>query len=136
MQFNMSDCNSTSDTLFFGQLLNTYDEVGDLITITDPTVQGQFDNSSATFEINGYFRINSNNTTLMGPITISFLGSLDTARSDMLVLGENEPQWDATVGFSKKSIDGGNASRSGRQTLSTKLAYGSGLLFAVSFFFL
>lgn len=35
-----------------------------------------------------------------GPISISFLGSVDSARSDDLLAG-NQPAWNPTLGFSK-----------------------------------
>lgn len=66
-----------------------------------PTISGRFDNKSASFALMGLYQASlPDEPRWAGPISISFLGSVDSARSDELLAG-NQPAWNPTLGFSK-----------------------------------
>ena len=66
-----------------------------------PTISGRFDNKSASFALMGLYQASlPDEPRWAGPISISFLGSVDSARSDDLLAG-NQPAWNPTLGFSK-----------------------------------
>lgn len=100
-----------------------------------PTISGRFDNKSATFALSGLYRATlPDEPRWAGPISISFLGSVDSARSDELLAGK-QPTWNPTLGFSK-SISGASgddepngASQVGTQiSASIAMAWGVWLL--------
>lgn len=66
-----------------------------------PTISGRFDNKSASFELTGLYQASlPDEPRWAGPISISFLGSVDSAHSDELLSGK-QPAWNPTLGFSK-----------------------------------
>jgi hypothetical protein len=88
------------------------EENGSRVNLTvggPPTVSARFDGKSASLEIKGMLSSSSKKegandvVYLGGPITISFLGSIDDSRSDELLSNSlnGTPIWNETLGYSK-----------------------------------
>lgn len=92
-------------------------------SIPYPQMSVRFDNSSAWVDITGLFEMGSKGSQkdIVGTVTISFAGAIDTLRSDELVVGMGPPKWNATVGF---SADSG----AGKLQLSISYGYWLGML--------
>ncbi|OBT97911.1 hypothetical protein VE01_04012 [Pseudogymnoascus verrucosus] len=82
-----------------------------------PTISGQFDNKSASFAPTGLYQASlPDERRWAGPISISFLGSVDSARSDELLSGK-QPAWNPALGFPKSGsgAPGDDGSNGGSQ---------------------
>jgi hypothetical protein len=133
LEFNYSQCLSSSNSEYGGYILEPQKRRSSLdsLNVTEyPRVSGRFDNNSASFEITGIFRGNSfsqaggNTSYLGGPITISFLGTLDGNRSDTLMTSSNDtPVWNETLGYSK-TIYGDSVPNGGRGRVIDMWIYG------------
>ncbi|KAL1844679.1 hypothetical protein VTK73DRAFT_2045 [Phialemonium thermophilum] len=77
-----------------------------------PSIESTFDDRVAYVDIVGYFDVHSSNTELVGELAASFVGDVDPVRSDQLLLGLDEPKWNATVGFEGQPIVKNGAVRS------------------------
>jgi hypothetical protein len=78
---------------------------------TYPSVAAHFDDKSASLEIKGTYigavdtDSKDNRSYMVGPITITFIGQLDSDRSDQLLSSSNDtPVWNATLGYSKTTL--------------------------------
>ncbi|KFY91328.1 hypothetical protein V500_04714 [Pseudogymnoascus sp. VKM F-4518 (FW-2643)] len=102
-KFDYRSCNNPSDSTYSGIVLEPGDgeaKFGKMHEIA-PTISGRFDNKSASFALMGLYQASlPDEPRWAGPISISFLGSVDSARSDEL-LAANQPAWNPTLGFSK-----------------------------------
>jgi hypothetical protein len=72
-------------------------------SVSWPTLKAEFDNTTASVEVEGLFRIHTTKTALVGRLRISFRGDVDEQRSDELLTGGERPEWNATLGFSEES---------------------------------
>jgi hypothetical protein len=104
----------------------------DMLNVTDPGITGRFDNQSATFTVNGFFKANTDRTQpgsggrmseLAGRISIEFLGRIDSIRSDPLLVGRDGPRWQPVIGFQGDTIASGDSSSS---TAARRMVWGSG----------
>lgn len=112
IKFNYSQCHTASLAEYQGIILE-YDEdyengsSTDLIVSGPPLVTARFDNQSASISIRGVFigsaasEGSEEMNYLGGPITVSFLGSVDTIRSDGLLPNpvNGTPLWNETMGY-------------------------------------
>lgn len=110
LHFNYSQCTSTSLAEYGASVIDPpFKSTTSNLEITEFTkVSGQFDNNSASFQIRGIARAGANKnivgeaTQLAGPITITFMGTLDGDRSDNLLPNTNgTPIWESTLGYNK-----------------------------------
>lgn len=118
-KFNYKSCNDSSDSTYSGIVLEPGDaksRFGKMPEIA-PTISGRFDNKSASFALTGLYQASlPDEPRWAGPISISFLGSVDSARSDELLSGK-QPAWNPTLGFSKSDsgASGDNGSNGASQ---------------------
>ncbi|KAH9214801.1 hypothetical protein DL95DRAFT_502451 [Leptodontidium sp. 2 PMI_412] len=86
------------------------------VSIPSPHITGQFDNQSAEGDISGLFSmypdsLRSLSSEIVGSIRIHFSGKIDQMRSDQLLLGREQPEWNATLGFEIQSVIENKAGR-------------------------
>ncbi|KFY17098.1 hypothetical protein V491_05119 [Pseudogymnoascus sp. VKM F-3775] len=114
-KFDYKSCNNPSDSTYSGIVLEPGDgdaSFGKMPEIA-PTISGRFDNKSASFALTGLYQATlPDEPRWGGPISISFLGSVDSARSDEL-LSSNQPSWNPTLGFSKSTSSSSGGGTSG-----------------------
>ncbi|KAK4250178.1 hypothetical protein C7999DRAFT_29427 [Corynascus novoguineensis] len=121
-------CGSSVIAEHVGILLepNGPSSAGTLNVASYPTVSGRFDNHTASLEIRGvydggyYKDARTSKSYIGGPVTISFLGSIDQDRSDELLSSSNDARvWNRTLGYCKTLF--GQSAASPRIGLSTWL---------------
>ncbi|KAK2806521.1 hypothetical protein FQN50_005804 [Emmonsiellopsis sp. PD_5] len=110
VQFNHSSCSFNQELYAGGILAPANTSHLENLHVQTPQLRGQFDNSSASLSIDGFFAVNAPNDRtegmLAGPVTVDFLGSIDRARSDDMLKPVNDtPMWDQTLGF-KRDMNG------------------------------
>ncbi|PGH30935.1 hypothetical protein GX50_06292 [[Emmonsia] crescens] len=128
LQFNHTSC-SFNQALYAGAILTPQGR-GHLkkLNVQTPQLRGQFDNASASLMIDGFFQVNPPKVReegiIAGPISISFLGSVDASRSDDMLKPVNDtPIWDLSLGF-KRDLAGELSAASRKMlSLSTLFCY-------------
>lgn len=113
IRFNYSRCDSSELTEYDGSILGPdsldgYTRELNITSESRPTVNGRFDNRTASLEIRGVIDAYetrhgiTNRSYIGGPVIISFSGNIDSARSDELLSSSNDtPIWNPTLGYSK-----------------------------------
>ncbi|RDL40267.1 uncharacterized protein BP5553_00246 [Venustampulla echinocandica] len=118
LRFNYSQCSTSILGEYAASVIDPpFKSVTSNLQVTDfTTVSGRFDNNSASLEIKGTIRaassrnVKGNPSYLAGPVTITFLGTLDGNRSDNLLPNKNgTPIWESTLGYSKTMYGTKNA---------------------------
>ncbi|KAM7215592.1 hypothetical protein V8F06_009059 [Rhypophila decipiens] len=128
LQLNMSTCDNPFQDTWWGAsflTLNDTQRDGSRPGLVDPTFRVIFDNSSASFLYEGYYQANTDpgndvldngdpkTYRLFGKVRVEFLGTIDAARSDILVETRDEkPAWVPVIGFANGTgtIDAGAGS--------------------------
>ncbi|KAK4216502.1 hypothetical protein QBC37DRAFT_455200 [Rhypophila decipiens] len=128
LQLNMSTCDNPFQDTWWGAsflTLNDTQRDGSRPGLVDPTFRVIFDNSSASFLYEGYYQANTDpgndvldngdprTYRLFGKVRVEFLGTIDAARSDILVGTRDEkPAWVPVIGFANGTgtIDAGAGS--------------------------
>ncbi|KAJ5119340.1 hypothetical protein N7448_010009 [Penicillium atrosanguineum] len=153
LNFNMTSCDGKSDVAWDGALINKswWANVGNNHSYPDPVLNLQFDGNTANLTIEGYFdatpKPTGNNTfntvdiEARGKVKITFLGTIDSYHSDVLVNDTSKPTWKRTVGFNNNTLNvgynGSSTSTNGApsQQLGTwGIALGSALISLVVFY--
>ncbi|KAF7169426.1 hypothetical protein CNMCM6106_004331 [Aspergillus hiratsukae] len=141
-KFNVTDvCDDKAivqprDALFEGNFLkpdneSTPEDWLNGASIPLPSISGQFDGHSAWVVVHGLFSAYSDNTKtqLVGSIEIRFNGKLDEIRSDQLLFGKENPEWNATLGFKRGSVlEDGSDSAATALRLDKSLGYALSVL--------
>ncbi|KAL3472551.1 hypothetical protein BJX99DRAFT_262229 [Aspergillus californicus] len=107
---------STDAILYTGGLIRPIDIHGspyDWITNTtapDTAISGSFDEETARVRLSSAFtarRVRSREIVyIVGRVELIFSGTIDSERSDQLLLGSETPDWNATLGFARGSVAG------------------------------
>lgn len=91
----MTHCDGTPDVWWGGSLLTAEanERQVEAFKVSDPAMNGEFDDRSASFTVTGFFQLNTDSDAsedveeLYGEVTIDFHGDIDEARSDRLLAG-------------------------------------------------
>lgn len=108
IKFNYSTCDSAEKTLYGGSMATPSRGLDyGTLDVKTPRLRGQFDNTSASISIDGFYAVNPpkirSQNRFVGPISISFLGNIDRDRSDEMALSTNNtPVWKQTLGFEQE----------------------------------
>lgn len=117
LEFNMTSCDGKSDVAWDGYLINKdwWANVGNNYSYPDPVLSLQFDGQTANLTIEGYFdatpkptgknTFNTVDIEARGKVKITFLGSIDSYHSDVLVNDTSKPTWKRTVGFNNNTLN-------------------------------
>ncbi|KAJ5519885.1 hypothetical protein N7463_000338 [Penicillium fimorum] len=110
LQMNMSTCSRSEGWWGVGPI-SLANGLDDIDSVTNPTLQLTFDDTSASFSIQSWIVANTlgeedeetETPSISGRLTIEFLGRIDAARSD--VLNEGTPvTWTPSMGFGNNSL--------------------------------
>ncbi|KAJ5116919.1 hypothetical protein N7456_001267 [Penicillium angulare] len=129
--FNMTDCNSTDTTQWVGTMIvdSIMNQDGYNWTYPNPTLDVQFDSTTANLTLEGYFQgapigqgtFRTDELIVPGKLKLSFGGKIDTYHSDVLVNDSSTPSWERTVGFNNNSANIGYNGTDSDDNASSKL---------------
>ena len=137
LNFNMTSCDGKSDVAWDGNLINKvwWTNVGNNHTYPDPVLNLQFDGNTANLTIEGYFdatpkptgknTFNTVDIEARGQVKITFLGTIDSYHSDVLVNNTSNPTWERTVGFNNNTLNVGDSSSSTKKNGAPSQQFGA-----------